>query len=489
MFPSWTEIQNVFEVVKFTCGLMDDVTSLVHHISEIFAEHIATKMRTRMLVTADSGVKEMMSIASELKEGQVDPLQNPCFSHINHLPLKSKSRFYIFGSHEEKSKDNNDESSRFTCTPSENESLNTCRVAIIRSKLPPVDILATIANLNQSITELYIGSFRCDEAMEMTRHPVFKIDLEARHVNLNGCKLPVSLQKDLGEQLSRLHRLETLIVVNSPNILPPMVSNLGNMTNLRQLILPSCGLSEGQCPILCQQLRTVPLLDVLDLNMAPIRETGGKYLAESITFWGANPPIKELILKDGNINISGSVSLMQSLTTCRNLKKLVLYSNYLGEAVIQLSGALMAWGPNFPLNWLDLYDCNIDQSGCTLLMTSLSTHTNVSVLRLAKNSIGGAFEALDPGLNYPRLSDLDMPNTSLLKGDILALAFYINNCRMPSLNKLSIGYKNIAQFDNEEEEVLKAFAVMVKEVRAFGLIEGGVSLHKDKMMQKVAGYL
>ena len=135
-----------------------------------------------------------------------------------------------------------------------------------------MDILTTIADLNQTITELYIGSFRCDEAMEMTRHPVFKIDLEARHVNLNGCKLPVSLQKDLGEQLSRLHRLEALIVVNSPNILPPMVSNLGNMTNLRQLILPSCGLSEEQCAILCQQLKTVPLLEILDLNMAPLAE-------------------------------------------------------------------------------------------------------------------------------------------------------------------------------------------------------------------------
>ena len=104
----------------------------------------------------------------------------------------------------------------------------------------------------------------------------------------------------------------------------------------------------------------------------------------------------------------------------------------------------------------------LTNQGATLMMTSLSTHTNLGVLRLAKNSIGGAFQALDPGLNYPRLSDLDMPNTSLLKGDILALVSYINNCGMPSLNKLSIGYNNIAQFDNEEDEVLKAFAVMAR---------------------------
>ena len=485
MFPSWNDIQNVFEVVKFTCGLADDATSLVHHVSEEFAENLATRMRTRMLVTADSGVREMVSIASELKEGQVDPLQNPWFSYINHLPLKRKSRFYTFGSNEK----SNDESNRVAEESSVNENLKTCRLAIIKSKLFPFDILTTIANLNQTITELYIGSFRCDETLELAKHPVFKMDQEARHVNLNGCKLPLSVQKDLGEQLSKLHKLETLIIVNSPYILPPIVSILGNMTNLRQLTLPSCGLSEEQCAILCQQLGTVPFLEILDLNMAPIGETGGKYLAESITFWGTNPPIRELILKDGNISTTGSVQLMQALTTCRNLKKLVLYNNYLGEAVIQLSSALKAWGSNSPLSWLDLYDCKIDPSKCTLLMTSLSTHTNVGVLRLAKNPIGGAFQTLDPGLIYPRLSDLDMPNTSLLKGDILALASYIRNGGMPSLNKLSIGYKNIGEFGNEGEEVLKAFAVMVRKVRAFALVEGGVSLHKDKMRQKIAKYL
>ena len=57
--------------------LMDDATSLVHHISEMFAENITRKMRTRMLATADDEVRDMMSISSEMKEGQVDPLQNP----------------------------------------------------------------------------------------------------------------------------------------------------------------------------------------------------------------------------------------------------------------------------------------------------------------------------------------------------------------------------------------------------------------------------
>ena len=56
---------------------MDDATSLVHHISEMFVENIARKMRTRTLVSADGDVRHMMSISSELKEGQVDPLQIP----------------------------------------------------------------------------------------------------------------------------------------------------------------------------------------------------------------------------------------------------------------------------------------------------------------------------------------------------------------------------------------------------------------------------
>ena len=494
MFPSWTDIQNVFEVIKFTCGLMNDATSLVHHVSELFAENIAGKMRTRMLVSADSEMKHMISISSELKEGQVDPLENPWFSFVTHLPLNRESRFYIFGSEYGRPDGNKDcrkQSTNIKEGPHDTPSVESCKIAIIRSNLTPADILKTIANMKQTITELYIGSFKCDETTEMVRESVFKMDQEASHVNLNGCKLPSSVQKDLGQQLSKLHKLETLIIVNSPNIyiLPPIVASLGNMTNLNQLILPFCGLSENQCSILCQQLRTVPLLEVLDLNRAPIGETGGRYLAESITFWDTSPPIKELILKEANITITGSVPLMQSLTTCNKLKKLVLYKNCLGEAVNNLSSALKAWGAIASLSWLDLYDCNIDQSGCILLMTSLSKYTNVGVLRLAKNSIGGAFQALDPRLNFQSLSDLDMPDTSLLKEDILALESYINNNRMPSLTKLVIGYKGIREFDNEGADVLQALAVMVKTVRSFGLKEGNVSITKDKIKQRVANYL
>ena len=307
---------------------MDDATSLVHHISEMFVENIARKMRTRTLVSADGDVRHMMSISSELKEGQVDPLQNPWFSFVKHLLLNTESRFYLFGSEFWKTDGNmhcRKEVTDIEEGPCDVRKLKCCKIAVIRPNLPPADILTTIANMNQTITELYMGSFKCDETMEVVRESVFKMDQEARHVNFNGCKLPPPVQKDLGMQLSGLQKLETLIIVSSPSILPPIVATLGNMTNLRQLILPSCGLSEEQCSILCQQLKTVPLLEVLDLNKAPLGASGGRYLAESITFWGANPPIKELILKEANISTSGSVPLIQSFTTCRNLKKLVLF--------------------------------------------------------------------------------------------------------------------------------------------------------------------
>ena len=137
---------------------------------------------------------------------------------------------------------------------------------------------------------------------------------------------------------------------------------------------------------------------------------------------------------------------MQSLTTCRNLKKLVLYHYCLREAINQLSDDLKAWVPISSLSWLDLYVCNIDQSGCTLLVTSLSNYTNVGVLRLSKNSTRGGFQALDPRLNYQRLGDLTMLDTSLVKGDILALKVYINSGRILSLFKLGIGYNNIEGF-------------------------------------------
>ena len=107
--------------------------------------------------------------------------------------------------------------------PCDARKLKCCKIAVIRSSLPPADILTTIANMNQTITELYMGSFKCGETMEVVRESFFKMDQEARHVNFNGCKLPPPVQKDLGKQLSGLQKLETLIIVSSPNIdlLPP----------------------------------------------------------------------------------------------------------------------------------------------------------------------------------------------------------------------------------------------------------------------------
>ena len=254
IFSSWTDIQKVLEVVKFTCGLMGDATSLVHHISEMFAENIATKMQTRTLVSADGEVRLRMSISSELKEGLVDPLQNSWFNFVTHLPLNRESRFYMFGSEFWKTDRNmhcHKEITNIKEGPCNARKLKCCKIAVIRSNFTPADILTTIANLNQTISELYMGSFKCDETMKVVRESVFKMDQEARHVNLNGCKLPPPIQKDLGKQLSGLQKLETLILISSPDILPPIVATLGNMTNLRQLILPSCGLSEEQCSILC----------------------------------------------------------------------------------------------------------------------------------------------------------------------------------------------------------------------------------------------
>ena len=51
-----------------------------------------------------------------------------------------------------------------------------------------------------------------------------------------------------------------------------MVSSLGKMIKINHLLLPDCRLYEDECSILCRQLRTVPLLEVLDLNMASIGE-------------------------------------------------------------------------------------------------------------------------------------------------------------------------------------------------------------------------
>ena len=129
----------------------------------------------------------------------------------------------------------------------------TCDIVIYRPHIAGSEVLQTISNLNQRITDLWITGLEVgDDDVNKIKEPVFKMDPEARNVNLSyPCRLPSLICKDLGRQLTSCHKLQVLRIPEQPDIAQEVVNSLENLTNITRLDLDSCHPTEDQCSAMC----------------------------------------------------------------------------------------------------------------------------------------------------------------------------------------------------------------------------------------------
>ena len=246
------------------------------------------------------------------------------------------------------------------------------------------------------------------------------------------------------KRLQYLHLTQNSIGSKGAEHLAESIISCGPDSPLKQLCLENCSIEGSGAKKFMTALKNCRHLERLDLRVNRIGSEGAECLAESITSWGPDSPLKDFFLTNCNIKGFGAEKLMESLQSCRRLKDLHMERNNIGTTgAKKLATSIKSWIPHSVLKLLCVESCSIDASGCIPLMEALASCGQLRTLRICNNPIGGAFEAVSPHLVYPRLEHIVTSDSSLTEGDIQNIATMINNKRLPLLKNLTLGYDKL----------------------------------------------
>ena len=94
--------------------------------------------------------------------------------------------------------------------------------------------------------------------------------------------------------------------------------NLNGLTSLTHISLYNPCMAPTLCEKFCQQLRSLTHLEVLELSHQPLCAEG-HHLAESMSAWGTDPPVRTVRLWDCAIAAEHWPLLMGTLSSCSHL--------------------------------------------------------------------------------------------------------------------------------------------------------------------------
>ena len=409
------------------CALMDDPSNLVELVCQKFVDNAVHNVRRRLWY---GRVETLRDFAQELMGKSLDPLCNSQFYYVTELPLKRRSRMYVFDVRDKPISEEKREIDGDTL-------MDTCVVCIERSNVADQEVLETISNLNQPITDLFTDDILMEHNepgsdFDKSENRPFRLDSTAGSIRLKLTTLPLSVQKGLGQQLASAEKLEILEIPELPFLVDNLLSSVHTKTSLKLVNFYNCRLSEDQCTSLCEQFKLLPCLVSINLGKNRMSSQSLRSLAASLRSWGSRP--------------------------------LMLY----------------------------LVQCDMCPSSCSELLKVLSLCKGLQKLDISRNPIGGAFAALHPRLVYPSLMELETKLTRLSGADIQALGAIMRNNGMPQLWKLQLGYNSqrpprrllftadaVAEaLEGETVETWKAVKVILDNVKDAEL---WVGVHKIEM--------
>ena len=116
----------------------------------------------------------------------------------------------------------------------------------------------------------------------------------------------------------------------------------------------------------------------------------GMALTHSIRLWGPDPPLQVLQLDQCLMPEHGWIQLFMSLDRCKHITHLDLSCNKLGETGHIFAQAISDWGGQPPLKKLDLSYCSMPAKACDHLFRSLIHCKGLSYLDLSGNMVSDA---------------------------------------------------------------------------------------------------
>ena len=282
-------------------------------------------------------------------------------------------------------------------------------------------------------------------------------------LDLSDCSIPEQVWPELLQSLSSCKQLTNMYLSDNTigeagRYLAQSITSWGDNPPLVELYLSYCSIPEQVWPELLQSLSSCKQLTELLLSSNNIGEAGC-YLAQSVTSWGDNPPLEFLNLNDCSIPEQVWPELLQSLSSCKQLTNMHLSNNNIGEAGRYLAQSITSWGDESSLKWLYLRDCSIPEQVWPELLQSLSSCKDLCELKLYRNTLTGCFFHFlsDANSGFKSLKSLNLEETALNKTDIQHLTQLIRDNKLPGLKELHLS-KNLVSWEKELEQLKKACA-------------------------------
>ena len=280
-------------------------------------------------------------------------------------------------------------------------------------------------------------------------------------INLSHCSMTHDLCSKLLRALSvckdliYLNLLDNDLGDGALN-LADSIKSWGKNPPLQELQMGRCSMPEKALGELLKSLSNCKELTSLDLEMMSFGEAG-HHLAAAISSWGDNPSLEVLNLAKSTFSLDSGIELMKSLSSCKGLKSLLLGKTRLWRTGMHIARSIQSWGPEAPLEQLQLGQCSMDEDDSTELLKSLANCKSLVCLDLSDNTLGDAGYHLSKCL--------------LHWGDNLSLQkLQLSNCSMSVevwselLKHISI-LKNLTHLDlskNSLEEAGHHFAKSIK---------------------------
>ena len=402
------------EVVVFTCGLMKDPTALIHHIYKKFIEmntyylgcyiRIPDEEKERKLKRCGKTAVNVDFLHLVCAESGVPlpwaPLQNPYFNWFDHnkddQQGRTRDRSHLYIPSEYYNFQNVKEPISYHSTGNLEKCVQ-CSIVIDNPQADMVDnLLAACSVISKHQPVINLSMFNLRIKYKLTTD-VFKLSHNAEFLEIEDCALPSSMMVSLLDQTSTCLNLKGIRLKNSRfeepgnlgSCLSEIIIKCGDNAKLQHLVIWNCSLTPDQCISLLQSLSMCKQLKYLNLSHNMVG-SAGKHLAESIRNWGSNPLLKYLYLNDCRLNEDDCAILLKSMFVCCNLENVNLGGNNIGKASSHLVKLFEKLSGHEKLRKLYLFDCSLPEDQCPAVVDSLSLCKQLTCLSLSHNRIGNA---------------------------------------------------------------------------------------------------
>ena len=215
-----------------------------------------------------------------------------------------------------------------------------------------------------------------------------------QRIYIDDCGIPEVQCSQILQSLLKCKQLTHLTlsgnkVRNAGEYLANTIQHYGIDPSLQSLHLDNCSIPEEHCSTILQSLRSCTYLTELSMD-GNIIGTAGKFLAESIKYWGEKQQLQRIYIKDCDIPEVQCCQIMQVLSKCKQPTHLTLSGNKVGNAGEDIAKTIQQWGPDPPLESLYLDNCSIPEKHCSTIFESLHSCIHLKELNMDGNTIGAA---------------------------------------------------------------------------------------------------